>query len=438
MTPSSEEKEISTLLRSFPKLPMDEEKRMEIARHLRREQEMLSRLKRRSTYRKVIGGVVASFAILLLAYRFVPLTETATTPDAQHAIAGTPIAEEANKPVDKVTTIDPQIQSLVEAALGKTAAAYDPEKITVIVSDPNTGEILGMANRSRHEPNGNPADIAKAEPDPVAAFQIVTLAAAIEEGKFDPSEIYESGTYKKIPGAPIRDHNNGIGWGKITFEEGIRRSSNVAFAKLAYEHLQQHLLQEYWDRFGFGQKTGIELQSEESGALPKMTGPREVALASIGYGGSASAIQQIAAVGAIANGGELLKPHLMKKAQADSANDYKIRRVVSEETAKQVRQLLESAVSSKSGTGRAFQSDQYPVAVKTAITQKYDNDGKVIDGKYNASIIGFAPSDDPKLLIYVAVDEPKAEASVVNWSRQIIAPLFKEVMEKSLQYLEKR
>lgn len=441
MTPSSEEKDLHRLLQSFPVLTMDADKQREITGQLRYEKEQLTRMKRRRAYQRVIGGIAASFAVLLITYSLIPSTlsspETGTevqpqNPKAnQHAAVG-----DATEDKERVLTIDRQIQTYVEEALAKTDAAYLPEAVTLIVSDPNTGEILGMASRGKQVSDQSNEYAGRAIPDPAAALRVVTLAAAIEEGKFDPREIYESGTYTDVPGEPVKDFNAGIGWGKITFLEGFLRSSDVLFAKLGVERLQKDLLQEYWQRFGFGQKTGIELGCDEPGKMPALVDPRDVALAASGQGSSASAIQQIAALGAIANGGKLLKPHLTKVAGADANQPSQSRQVISEETAEQVRDILTDMVQSKHGAGRTFSMEKYPVAGNTGIAQKYDQQGKPMPGKYIATFIGFAPSDQPKLVVYLSVDDPKKEDSFVGiWWSEILKQPFQEVMEKSLEHL---
>lgn len=444
MTPSSEEKELHRLLQSFPVLTMDADKQREIAGQLRHEKEQLTQRKRRKAYGRVIGGIAASFAVLLITYSLVP--STLSSPEAgtqlqpqspkasQHVSAG-----EAAEGKERVVTIDQQIQTYVEEALAKTEAAYHPEAVTMIVSDPNTGEILGMASRGQQVSDERNAYAGRAILDPAAALRVVTLSAAIEEGKFDPREIYESGTYTDLPGEPVKDFNAGIGWGKITFLEGFLRASDVLFAKLGVERLQNDLLQEYWQRFGFGQKTGIELDEEETGKIPVLDNLRDVALAASGQGGSASAMQQVAAVGAIANGGKLLKPHLTKRAGADMNQASQSRQVISEETAEQVRDILTDMVQSRHGVGRTFSLEKYPVAGNTGLAQKYDQQGQIIPGKYIATFIGFAPSDQPKLLVYLSVDDPIKEDSFVGlWWGEILSPPFREVMEKSLEHLGQR
>ncbi|WP_242466762.1 penicillin-binding transpeptidase domain-containing protein [Brevibacillus brevis] len=390
-------------------------------------------MKKRKKYAKVIGGAVASLALLFIAYQWMP---SEAVPSAQQMnTEGSQKAQAAGttSQTDKVLTLDSQIQEYIEEAIHKTNKAYQPETMTVIVTDPNTGEILGM-NTKKQNANDRVPDIVKAKLDPVAAFPIVTLAAAIEEGKYKNYETYESGTYEITPGKFIKDNNNGIGWGQISYLEGIQRSSNVAFAKLS-EQIPDDSLQQYFERFGFGAKTGIEQINEQPGKIPNMNTPYDKAMAAYGLGGSASAIQQVAAVGAIANGGELMKPHVTREARN---HIDKGRRVISEETAKQVREILETLVNNKPGFDTAFSMKEYAVAGRTGIVQKRDQQGNFIDGKYTYSFIGFAPSDDPKLLVYIAVDNPNTDLWVRLWGKEIVAPPFKEIMENSLQYLQKR
>ncbi|MFC8688287.1 penicillin-binding transpeptidase domain-containing protein [Brevibacillus porteri] len=435
MTSSIEEKEISTVLQSFPSLQMDEDKRREIASHIRRERELLIQMKRRKKYAKVIGGAVASFALLFMAYQWMPSEVTPSVPSAQQMNTGESQkaqAAEMTSQTDMVLTLDSQIQEYIEEAIHKTGKAYQPENMTVIVTDPNTGEILGMGNLKR--PNDRVPHIVRAIPDPVVAFPIVTLAAAIEEGKYHDNETYKSGTYEITPGKFIKDRNNGLGWGQITYLEGIQRSSHIAFAKLS-ERIPEDSLQQYFERFGFGMKTGTEQLNEQSGKIPNMNTPYDKAMAAYGLAGSASAIQQVAAVGAIANGGELMKPHMTKE---ERNHVDKGRRVITEETAKQVREVLEVLVKNKPGSDTAFSIKEHAVAGRTGLVGKRDPQGNFIEGKYSYSFIGFAPSNDPKLLVYIAVDDPKTDLWTGLWGKEIVAPPFKEIMENSLQYLQQR
>ena len=360
---------------------------------------------------------------------------------------------ENNKPVidgrNVSLTIDRSIQGFVEQALNDIWAQYKAKGITVIVSDPKTGEILALGNRPSFNPNEymkgtdafrNPAVGSNFEPG--STFKIVTLAAAIEKGVFNANDTYMSGTYNNIKGAPpIKDHNGGQGWGQITFREGVKRSSNVAFSILGYEKLGRDNLFSFISNFGFGKKTGIELSGEESGLVNfNNNNSRDIATMSFGQGVGVTAIQQVAAVGAVANGGNLMKPSLVKEVRDSKTNQVLsqtqptvVRRVISKNTSTQVCDLLSAVVNEKDGTGQAYALPGYEVAGKTGTAQVFEN-GAYVPGKYITSFIGFAPKNDPKLLIYVVVDQPEIDNQGAGGTL-IAAPIFKSVMEKSLQYL---
>lgn len=347
-------------------------------------------------------------------------------------------------------TLDHNIQSYVEDALNQAASQYKMKGITAIVADPNTGEILGMGSRPSFNPNSpsgikdyrNPAVGTNFEPG--STFKIVTLAAAIEEKMFNPNDYYMSGTYNKIKGSKeVRDHNGGRGWGMISFKEGVKHSSNVAFVILGYERLKEEKLFSYLQKFGFGEKTGIDLPGEEKGLFNpnRRYYARDIASISFGQGVGVTAIQQVAAVGAVANGGKLMKPYIIKEirdsrtgAIVAQKGPQMMRRVVSENTASQVRDLLHAVVNEKNGTGQPFALPGYHVAGKTGTAQVSRN-GRYVPGKYINSFIGFAPKDKPKLLIYVLVDEPDIDTPSAG-GKIIAAPVFKSILERSLQYMK--
>ncbi len=225
-----------------------------------------------------------------------------------------PDGQELFKPAkdgdELVLTMDRTIQQYVENALDKAEAMYHPKKMIAIVANPKTGEILAVSNRPSYDPNEywkiqdyrNYATNYQFEPG--STFKIVTLAAAIQEGVFNPNEKYQSGSIR-VPGALINDHNNGRGWGTISFLEGVQRSSNVAFVHLGYERLGKERLFSYVKDFGFDQKTGIDLPGESVGIMRDVAEarPSEVATMSFGQGVAVTPIQQVMAVSAVANGG---------------------------------------------------------------------------------------------------------------------------------------
>lgn len=343
-------------------------------------------------------------------------------------------------------TLDERIQLYVEQALDEAYEAYHPEKITVVAADPKTGEILAMSSRPSFNPNKftdgienyvNHAITSTFEPG--STFKIITLAAAIEEGKFNAQETYMSGSYK-VPGGTIRDHVR-QGWGQISFLEGVQKSSNVAFTILGWEKLPKEVFYHYIHRFGFGELTGIDLPNEKKGFVRPANAayPLDVATMTFGQGVAVTAIQQVAAVNAIANGGTLLKPYIIKKIVDPNTGEATLEnkptvvqdQVVSKKTAQQVSDLLETVVTD--GTGKNFHIEGYQVAGKTGTAQKVGDDGRYISGEYIHSFIGYAPKEDPQVVIYIAVDAPQVD---YHLGGSVVAQIFKPIMLNSLQYLK--
>lgn len=344
---------------------------------------------------------------------------------------------------DIALTIDSDIQHYVEEALHEIVTKYAPKSATAIAADPNTMEILAMANVPDYNPNefwkssyANSYNHAiKSLYEPGSTFKIVTLAAAVEEGIFNPTEMYKSGSIK-IPGIPraIRDIKR-EGWGTISFLDGLKYSSNVAFVKLGYERLGEDKLRDYITRFGFGQKTGISLSNELTGSI-RFQYASEVANATFGQGVSVTPIQQVAAVAAVANGGNLLQPQIVKKITdpvtktTTEIEPKVVRRVISEETSRKVGEYLEQVVSDQEkGTGKNAYIEGYRVAGKTGTAQKVV-DGVYSDSKFVVSFIGYAPVDNPKIVVYIVVDEPND--SLVGGGT-VAAPAFKQIVLKSLR-----
>lgn len=344
-------------------------------------------------------------------------------------------------------TIDENIQHYVEEAMQTAYDTLHPKSMTVIAADPNTMEILALANMPNYNPNeywsfSNEGDFYNhalgSRYEPGSTFKIVTLAAAVEEGVFNPNDTYESGRIK-IPGGYARDIKRS-GWGQITYLEGLKRSSNVAFVKLGYEKLGEEKLKSYIDKFGFGVKTNIDLPGEDSGII-RFSNRADPATATYGQGGvQVTAIQQVTAIAAVANGGKLMWPHVVKQITDSETgkvlvkNDPKlIRQVISEKSSKLVGEYLEQVVSDpKIGTGRKAYIEGYRVAGKTGTAQKVIN-GKYSDSKYVVSFIGYAPVEAPKIVVYVLVDEPDVPSD--QGGGYVAAPIFKDIVSQSLRYM---
>lgn len=347
-------------------------------------------------------------------------------------------------------TIDKNIQFYLESALAKVNDKWHPKSLTAIAVDPKTMEILGMANTPTFNPNTywtindqsdfkNNAVASRYEPG--STFKIVTLAGTVEEGLFNPNEMYQSGMIR-VQDRELHDHNR-VGWGKISYLDGLKRSSNVAFVKLGIEKLTQPKLKSYIEKFGFNEKTNIDMPNEVSGLID-MKYPSEFATATYGQGKVVvTAIQQTAAYAAMANGGKLMWPHIVKDIvdpktgkTIQSFAPQVIRQVVSEKTAETVSGYLEQVVSDQEiGTGKLAYMEGYRVAGKTGTAnlvlpgeKTYSTDSWVI------SFIGYAPVEDPKILVTLIADQPDLGGNY-HLGGQVLAPAFKDIVGESLQYM---
>lgn len=342
-------------------------------------------------------------------------------------------------------TIDDTIQYYIEDAMKEAVAQYNPLSMTVIAADPNTMEILGMANWPTFNPNTyaetpdqknfiNHAIQSIYEPG--STFKIVTLAGAVEEKLFDPNATFESKRIY-IGGYPISD--NGHAYGRISYLEGVKRSSNIAFVNLGYNMLGGERLRHYIDQFGFGKKTGIDLPSESASPIKPLIYKSEIATAAYGHGlVQVTPIQQVAAISAIANGGKLMEPHLVKEiinpndGTSEVIKPKVVRQVISKESSKLVSGYLEQVVADQTiGTGRNAYIEGYRVAGKTGTARKVVN-GEYSKSKDVVSFIGFAPVNNPKIAMLIVIDQP--DGSNIGGGTAA-APVFKKIVSQTLQYM---
>lgn len=341
-------------------------------------------------------------------------------------------------------TIDQNIQTFLEDAMNSVEKQYTPKKMIAIVADPKTGAILAMSTRPSFDPNKrnieNYFNDAIAYPyEPGSTMKIFTLAAAVNEGVFQPNETYQSGSYQ-IGNRRIRDHNK-VGWGTITFLEGVQRSSNVAFAKIVREKLGEDRFLQYLHRFHFHEPTGIDLPGEKVGNILYRY-PIEKVTTGFGQGTSVTPIQQIQAATAIANGGKMMQPYVVDRivdpdtGKTVAKHEPKVVDTpISKETAEKVLDILETVVTSEKGTGRPYQIEGYRVAGKTGTAQIPDPEGGYLTGHQNYifSFLGMAPRENPRLIMYVAVQQPNI--SYTETGAAPVSMIFNSVMKSSLQYL---
>ncbi|WP_430734203.1 stage V sporulation protein D [Fodinisporobacter ferrooxydans] len=348
---------------------------------------------------------------------------------------------------DMVLTIDKKIQTFVEREIQNAVAEYNPDSVVGIVANPKTGEILAMANYPTFDP-GHWKDYPKESYDrnlaiwktfePGSTFKIVTLAAALQEKKVNLKDSFHDPGYYEVAGHKIKCWKAG-GHGSESFLEVVENSCNPGFILMG-ERLGKTTLFDYIKNFGFGQKTGIDLPGEGNGILFKLNkvGPLELATTSFGQGVSVTPIQQVMAVSAVANGGELMKPFVVKEFKDHSTGQILsetkptvVRRVITPEVAQEIRGALESVVARGSGA-KAYQ-EGFRVAGKTGTAQVVEN-GRYSGSHYIVSFIGMAPANDPKLVAYIAVDHPRPKGTPVFGS-QIAAPIVGRILADSLTYM---
>ncbi len=332
-------------------------------------------------------------------------------------------------------TIDLDIQLSLENELSNAYTKYEAEGAIGLVMNPKTGEILAMSSYPSFEPanykeysteviNRNLAIWSNFEPG--STFKIVTLAAAINEGKVNIFEdhFYDTGKVK-VANATLHCWKR-KGHGDQTYVQVVENSCNPGFVSLG-QKLGKELLFKYITELGFGKKTGIDLNGEGTGILFKIDkiGPVELATSAFGQGISVTPIQQVTAVSSIVNGGSLYVPYVVSEVGDRSISPtIKRRSVISKETSDVVKYALESVVAN--GSGRNAYIENYRVGGKTGTAQKVGSDGRYMSGNYVLSFIGFMPADDPEFVIYIALDHPKG---VTQYGGVVSAPIARNVLK---------
>lgn len=350
-----------------------------------------------------------------------------------------------------VLTLESRIQYYVEKHMEEAIEKYKAKNMTIIVANPNNGEILALANTPNFNLNSIKEDdidniyknFALEQFEPGSTFKVNVLAIALEEKKAKLSDTVLDEGVIKIPGGSIKN-STGKGEGEITFQKALQVSSNVAFTDLALNRIGDQLLFENLSEYGFGARTGIELPFEMTGDIlvNRKRYPFEVATASFGQGVAVTPIQQIQAISAIANGGYLIKPSIIKDIiDKDSIIEYNFNvnketlpkeenRIMSKYTAEQMAKAMEETV--KDGSAYRASIEGIRVAGKTGTSEKIDETGNYSKDKFIVSFIGFAPVEKPEVIVYIALDEP-----VHNdvYGGTIAAPIFSDLTSDIINYL---
>ena len=332
-------------------------------------------------------------------------------------------------------TIDINIQKSLERELDNVVDMFSPDMVLAIVMDPNNGEILGMASRPDYNPNQYQDYTQEvlsrnlpiwASYEPGSTFKIITTSAAVEEGVVDLNKdhFYDAGSVN-VDGSTLRCWKAG-GHGEQTFLQVLQNSCNPGFVKMG-QLLGKETLFDYIDKFGFGEKTGVDLNGEGKGIIFNLdqVGNVELATTAFGQGVSVTPIQQVTAVSAVVNGGTLYEPYIVKSISEKETNSIleqtkkkKIRQVISEKTSRIMRHALESVVAK--GGGKSAYIEGYRIGGKTGTAQKVQ-DGRYLVGNYIMSFMAVVPSNDPEAVLYLAIDNPKNTALLSSYTTTPIA-----------------
>ena len=341
-------------------------------------------------------------------------------------------------------TIDSTIQFMVEQELDRAMAENNPDSITAIVMDPKTGEILAMASRPSYNPNRfweYPQENWKNRAvafiyEPGSTFKAVVAGAALQEGIVTPNQVFFDPGYVMVSGRRIQNWSN-ESYGAVTFTDIVKKSLNTGFAQVGLS-LGAEKMMHYTRVFGFGERTGIDLPGEEEGILFNADDMRDsdIATTAIGQSIAVTPLQLVTAMAAIANGGTLMHPYIVREIRNPDGSVYEerapreIRRVLEPTVDRTLIGLLEQVVAS--GGGKKAEVKGYRIAGKTGTAQKIRREtAGYLEGRYIASFCGFAPVEDPIFTVLVMIDDPRGGDF---YGGQIAAPVASRIFTQLLRY----
>jgi cell division protein FtsI (penicillin-binding protein 3) len=345
---------------------------------------------------------------------------------------------------DIYLTLDTSVQHLAEKELEAAITKYRAKAGVVIAMDPVTGEILALANSPSFDPNNYSRQSSQRRRnravtdsyEPGSTFKTILAAAALEEGVVGKEDLFFCENGKYLYAGKIIHDTHPHGW--LPFYKILQVSSNIGFTKVA-DKLKKPRFFKYIEKFGFGQLTGIDMPGEVAGLVrrPQAWSAVDLATHAFGQGISATPLQMVTAYAAIANGGFLMRPYVVRRVVSPQGKiilenrPHVVRRVISEETARLLAGMLKG-VTDEGGTGVMASLEGFEVAGKTGTAQKADLvHGGYAAGKYVASFIGFVPADDPRLVLMVLVDEPELNV----YGGVVAAPVFRNVARGALHHL---
>jgi cell division protein FtsI (penicillin-binding protein 3) len=349
----------------------------------------------------------------------------------------TETAKEASDGEDVRLTLDPAIEKKAEQVLGEVGEAYAPKGATAIVMDPRSSQLLAIANWPPFDP-GNLEEASEEDLmnratgfnyEPGSTFKAFTVAAALEEGVVTPTSGFTIPPSLQVADRTIEDAEE-HGTENLSVAEILAKSSNIGAVEIGLQ-LGADRFSKWIERFGFGRQTGVQFPAEEVGIVPKLDEYSGSTMGNLpmGQGLSVTPMQMIAGYAAIANGGTLRPPQLIERVGDEAVHEPRGHRVISPAVAEDVRTMLEGVLEA-GGTASSVSVPGYTLAGKTGTAEVAEN-GTYSETKYVASFIGFAPAQDPRLLVAVIVDQPQGEI----YGGSVAAPAFGEIAAFALPYL---
>ena len=345
-------------------------------------------------------------------------------------------------------TVDLHLQDIVENEIDAAVREYHPLKATIILMRPQTGEILAMASRPSFDINER-ADAAPEQMknraitdmmEPGSTFKIVAAAAALNERKVSPNSYIfcENGLWN-FGGTALHDHQP---FTDLSVKDILIRSSNIGAAKLALTVGEQKFY-EYIRRFGFGERTGIELPGEIAGTIRSPVSWSKISITRIpmGHEIGVTPLQMTLAMAAIANGGKLVTPHIVKSVTTadgktvSTFNPTVVRQVISSQTAREIGDALRGVVSDR-GTAAAAAIPGFTISGKTGTAQKVDPHGGYDRDKWVVSFSGYLPAERPEFVGFVVLDDAKTTKPELNYGGLVAGPIFARIGEKAARYLD--
>lgn len=350
------------------------------------------------------------------------------------------VEEETTDGSDAYLTLDSRLQTYLETLMTEVYEKYEPTSMTVMLVEPETGEIVAASQRPTFnlETKEGIDDmwqnlLVEKAYEPGSTIKVLTVAAAIEEGVFDPDSFYDSSPVT-MGDSTIADYN-GIGWGVITELEGLSQSSNTLMIHLVKE-MGYDVWESYIREFGLLQETGSGFANEASGSM-NYDYEADKVTTGFGQGIYVTPYQMMQAFTAIANDGNMMKLQLVNRYEEDGTMQVVEPEVVSspisKETANKTLEYLQSVVYADTGTGAAYDLDDYTVSAKTGTAEVFNLETNTYEAgltKYLYSVVGFVPSEDPQYVLYITAEQPKnLETTASDMMTEIYTPLLTRALE---------